>query len=138
MLPDGQRMGHALPNSPGLHPQATPAPKAVHVVGTQAPPGTPMWSRIEANVGFWAPIVFMALICIVLWRTMKLMPRTKPQQMKPEAKSSVSWDDVAGADEARAELHEVIEFLRDPPVFHALGAIVPKGILPHGPPGTGK
>jgi cell division protease FtsH len=103
-----------------------------------APAGPSIWNRVETNVLTWAPIVFMALICIVLWRTMKLMPRTKPQQIKPESRSSVSWDDVAGADEAKAELHEVIEFLRDPARFHALGATVPKGILLHGPPGTGK
>jgi cell division protease FtsH len=103
-----------------------------------APAGPSIWNRVETNVLTWAPIVFMALICIVLWRTMKLMPRTKPQQIKPESRSSVAWDDVAGADEAKAELYEVIEFLRDPARFHALGASVPKGILLHGPPGTGK
>src|SRR5687767_5956914 len=80
----------------------------------------------------------MLIIVIVLWRTMKLMPRTKPQQIKPESKSSIGWAQVAGADEAKAELQEVVEFLRDPERFHKLGATVPKGILLHGPPGTGK
>jgi cell division protease FtsH len=100
--------------------------------------GPSIWSVIEGYVLTWAPIIFMALICIVLWRTMKLMPRTKPQQLKPESKSSTGWADVAGADEAKAELQEVVEFLRDPARFEKLGASVPKGILLHGPPGTGK
>ena len=66
------------------------------------------------------------------------MPRTKPQQIKPEASGAVGWDDVAGCDEAKHELREVVEFLRDPDRFKKLGASVPKGILLHGPPGTGK
>ena len=66
------------------------------------------------------------------------MPRTKPQEIKPSSASSVSWDDVAGVEEAKDELREVVEFLRDPKRFRELGARVPKGILLHGPPGTGK
>ena len=46
------------------------------------------------------------------------MPRTKPQQIKPESKAAIGWDDVAGADEAKAELQEVVEFLRDPERFN--------------------
>jgi cell division protease FtsH len=109
----------------------------VHQVVAQAS-GPSLWHQVESNVLMWAPLVFMGLICIVLWRTMKLMPRTKPQQLKPESKSSIGWAEVAGADEAKAELHEVVEFLRDPARFEKLGATVPKGILLHGPPGTGK
>ena len=83
-------------------------------------------------------IIFMFLICYFLWRTVKLMPRTKPVQIKPETKSSISWDEIAGVDESKDELKEVVDFLKDPKRFKALGARVPKGVLLHGPPGTGK
>jgi cell division protease FtsH len=50
----------------------------------------------------------------------------------------VKFDDVAGADEAKEELKEVVEFLKEPQKFAALGARIPKGVLLVGPPGTGK
>ena len=53
------------------------------------------------------------------------MPRTKPVEIKPESAPSIGWDDVAGADEAKEELREVVEFLRDPKRFRKLGAKVP-------------
>ena len=74
-----------------------------------------------------------------MWRTLKLMPQTKPQEIKPARRSSsITWDDVAGVDETKDELREVVDFLPDPKRFKRLGAKVPKGILLHGPPGTGK
>jgi cell division protease FtsH len=89
----------------------------------------------------WQPvlmIVFFSALLFVLWRTLKVMPRVKPQQIKPASSQSVSFEDIAGVDEAKAELQEIVEFLREPKPFQALGAKVPKGILLHGPPGTGK
>jgi cell division protease FtsH len=83
-------------------------------------------------------IVFMGLIVYFIWRTLRLMPRTKPQEISPRSKSSITWEDIAGVDETKDELREVVEFLRHPRQFKALGATVPKGILLHGPPGTGK
>ncbi|MBA2764221.1 MAG: AAA family ATPase, partial [Thermoleophilaceae bacterium] len=86
----------------------------------------------------WLPIVFMGLIAGMLIMTLRYMPKTKPQQIKPSSSDSIGWEEVAGVDEAKEELREVIEFLRDPRRFKKLGARVPKGILLHGPPGTGK
>src|SRR5215208_1615478 len=86
----------------------------------------------------WLPIIFMGIIAFAVLWMLKYMPRTKPQQIKPDASGSVRFDDVAGVDEAKDELREVVDFLRDPERFRRLGATVPKGILLHGPPGTGK
>jgi cell division protease FtsH len=86
----------------------------------------------------WGPMLFLAVIVFFMWRTLRLMPRTKPQEISAGSKSAITWGDVAGVDETKDELREVVEFLSDPKRFKQLGAKVPKGILLHGPPGTGK
>jgi cell division protease FtsH len=89
----------------------------------------------------WLPLAFFAILVLtawLLWRTVGMMPRVRPNRVDSRSKSSVTWDDVAGVEEVRAELMEVVDFLRDPQRFEKLGARVPKGLLLYGPPGTGK
>src|SRR5437763_10746147 len=83
-------------------------------------------------MGFYAALIYL------FWRFLQVMPRVKPSSVDAHENTQISWDEIAGADEAKAELHEIVEFLRDPDRFERLGAHVPKGMLLYGPPGTGK
>ena len=89
----------------------------------------------------WWPLLglmFYVLILYIFWRMLQLMPRVKPAEVDTKSRSATTWADVAGVDEVRAELQEVVDFLKNPRQFERLGARVPKGMLLHGPPGTGK
>jgi len=99
----------------------------------------------------WGTVLFTALpwlLFLAFWiwifRTMQgggnkafQFGRSKAKLISPD-KPQVTFADVAGADEAKAELQEVIEFLKDPDKFSRLGGRLPKGVLLVGPPGTGK
>src|SRR5436305_5682757 len=89
----------------------------------------------------WLPLAFFGILILTAWllfKTVGIMPRVRPSTIDNRSRSHVTWSDVAGVEEVRAELMEVVDFLRDPKRFQRLGAKVPKGVLLHGPPGTGK
>ena len=99
------------------------------------------WGQILLGALPW--LLFIAF-WIWIFRTMQSggnrafqFGRSKAKLISPEA-PKVTFADVAGADEAKEELHEIIEFLKDPQRFARLGGRLPKGVLLVGPPGTGK
>ncbi len=92
----------------------------------------------ETTLITWLPIIFFGVVIVLLVYTMRFMPRAKPAPVVKGSQVEVSWDDVAGLDEAKEELQEVVDFLRNRKRFERLGARVPRGILLHGSPGTGK
>src|SRR5947199_1180326 len=100
-----------------------------------------MFHSLADFATMWLPLAFFAILVLtawLLWKTVGMMPRVRPSTIDNRSRSHVTWSDVAGVDEVRAELNEVVDFLRDPARFEALGAKVPKGLLLYGPPGTGK
>jgi cell division protease FtsH len=85
-------------------------------------------------------LAFMAMIGFTLYRvTSGRIPalESKAREADPHA-GTVTFDDVAGVDEAKEEVKEIVDFLREPERFAAIGGRIPKGVLLVGPPGTGK
>jgi len=94
---------------------------------------------LSSIVGWALPILTLGLIGFAGWRIYSSMSgRGSFELENHNGKQNVGFEDVAGVDEARAELTETIEFLRNPEKFSRLGGRVPRGILLYGPPGTGK
>ncbi len=93
----------------------------------------------------WGPFLLIFGIWIFLMRRMQGMGagrlfslgRSRAQKMDPD-KMKITFKDVAGVEEAKSDLAETIEFLKDPTKFRKLGGRIPKGMLMSGPPGTGK
>ncbi|HSE19019.1 MAG TPA: ATP-dependent zinc metalloprotease FtsH [Pyrinomonadaceae bacterium] len=100
----------------------------------------PLQPGMLSSIVSWAlPILTLGLIAFAGWRIYSSMSgRGSFELENHNGKQNVGFEDVAGVDEARAELTETIEFLRNPEKFSRLGGRVPRGILLYGPPGTGK
>ncbi len=104
----------------------------------------PQTNWFVSLLGFVIPFLLIGIIFWFLLSSMQGGGSRVMQFGKSKAKlvsketSTVTFDDVAGADEAIEELHEIKEFLQDAEKFQKLGARIPKGVLLYGPPGTGK
>ena len=104
-------------------------------------PETPWYLNVLIH---WGPFILIFAIWIFLMRRMQggagklfSLGRSRAQRIEPD-QHQVTFQDVAGADEAKEELKETIDFLKDPAKFRRLGGRIPKGVLMSGPPGTGK
>ena len=108
---------------------------------TAKPPEQPsIWMSLLTSI---LPIVLLVAVWFFIMQQTqggggRIMNFGKSKAKMMEGNTNVTFKDVAGADEAKQELQEVVDFLRNPAKFNAIGAKIPKGVLLFGPPGTGK
>ena len=135
----GQQFKTYAPNDPTLVPKLYG--KGVQITARPQQDSVPWFVTLLVN---WLPMLLLIGAWIFLSRQMqggagKAMGFGKSRaKMLTEAHGRVTFDDVAGVDEAKQDLQEIVEFLRDPGKFQRLGGRIPRGVLLVGPPGTGK
>ena len=115
--------------------------KGVVIKATSPGTGTSTLTTILFTFG---PVLLLVLLFVWMMRrsgggmgAMSAFGRSRAQRVEP-TEQHVTFEDVAGIDEAKAELTEIVDFLKDPDKYRRLGGRIPRGVLLTGPPGTGK
>jgi len=126
--------------SPGYDKLVTVLREHTVKIKAEQPSQGSIWTALLS----WLPFVLLVVMWYFFYRQMQVggnkamaFGKSRARLMSPQQKH-VTFKDVAGVDEAKEELQEIIEYLRDPQKFQKLGGKIPKGVLLMGPPGTGK
>jgi cell division protease FtsH len=136
---DGRGFNTYAPNDPTLVQRLYG--KGVTITARPLQDNLPWFVALLLN---WLPFIALILVWVFLSRQMqgaggKALGFGKSRaKLLTEAHGRVTFEDVAGVDEAKQDLQEIVEFLRDPGKFQRLGGRIPRGVLLVGPPGTGK